>query len=161
MIKKPNYIEIIKRLGLTNIINEVTNIEQLELGFSLIDHYLTTNTEVYSNSDTLPTNASDHFYVYANRKKPKTKHPKSKVRGRAYSRLDETKFKEDIANNNWTNIMESHDCDGVWELFCTQFLEILHRHSPTKVFNTRRDRQPWVCTIYLECQRAQRTPEKS
>ncbi len=60
------YKDFIKRLGLTNLINDVTHIKQLELGFSLIDHFLTTNTEVYCTAGTLPTNASDHFFVYAN-----------------------------------------------------------------------------------------------
>ena len=105
-----------KRIGLTNVIN-VTHIKQQELAFSLMDHYLTTNEELYATAGALPTNASDHFFVYTSRKKPKTKHHKSKFKGRAYSRLDEDKFREDIARINWQEIIDDQDCNLAWEQF--------------------------------------------
>ena len=154
LLKRDNrtkiYRDFSKRLGLTNVINDVTHIKQLKLGFSQIDHFLTTNTEVYCTAGTLPTNASDHFFVYANRKKPKTKHPKSKVRGRAYSKLDENKFITNINNRHWGDILNLEDSETAWELFRSRFTNVLHEHAPLKVFNTRRDRQPWVTTQFLE-----------
>ena len=126
-------------LYLTNVITEVTHIKQQELGFSLIDHYLTTDDDLYGYSGALPTNASDHFFVYAARKKPKVKHPKSKFKGRAYSRLDENEFKQEISNENWEGVLIQPDSDAAWELFRTIFITILHKHAPLKTFNTRRD----------------------
>ena len=58
-----------KRLGLTNVITQVTHIKQQEFGFSLIDHYSTTDEDLYGYSGLLAINASDHFFIYAARKK--------------------------------------------------------------------------------------------
>ncbi len=144
------YKETMKRLGFTNVINEVTHIKQQELGFSLLDHYQTTDSELYGFAGALATNASDHFFVYTAHKKPKIKHRKSRFKGRAYSRLDENQFKEDISNVNWQPIIEEQDSNTAWELFRLKFIEILHSHAPQKTFNTCRDKQPWVTTSYLE-----------
>ncbi len=148
--KLKQYQDFMKRIGLTNVINEVTHIKQQELGFSLIDHYLTTDSKLYRLSGALPTNASDHVFVYTARKKPKVKHPKSKFKGRAYSRLNENEFKREISEINWFEIIDQTDSNTAWEQFRNKFTKILHKHAPLKTFRTRRDRQPWVTTAYLE-----------
>ena len=55
------YKTFIKRLGFTNVINQVTHIKNQDLGLSLLDHYLTTGPNLYQNTGVIPTNASDHF----------------------------------------------------------------------------------------------------
>ncbi len=70
-VESKQYKDFLKRVGLTNMINVVTHIKQLELGFSLIDHFLTTDEYLYGLTGALPTNASDHFFVFAVRKKTK------------------------------------------------------------------------------------------
>ena len=40
-IRTRNYLENLKRLGLSNIIRDTTHIKQLNPGFSLIDHFIT------------------------------------------------------------------------------------------------------------------------
>ncbi len=72
----------IGRLGLVNVINEViTYINQQELRFSSLDHFVTTNDFLYGNVGALPSNANDHLFVYTTRQKPKTKHERSKFDG--------------------------------------------------------------------------------
>ena len=59
--KVKQYSDFLRRIGLKNMIQQVTHIKQQELGYSLIDHYLTTDDNLYNTTGTLPTNASDHF----------------------------------------------------------------------------------------------------
>ena len=91
-IKVKQYKDHLKRLGITNTITQVTHIKQKDLGFSLLDHHLTTDPNLYQQTGVIPTNASDHFFVFSVRKKPKSHHPKSKHTGRAYSKLKPAKF---------------------------------------------------------------------
>ena len=58
------YNDFLKRIGLKNMINAVTHIKQQELGFSLLDHYLTTDEDLYNVTGSIPTCASDHYFVY-------------------------------------------------------------------------------------------------
>ena len=60
----PQYRDFLKRIGLTNVIHEVTHIKQHELGFSLIDHYLTTMRNCMLTPVLLqPTLATTFLYI--------------------------------------------------------------------------------------------------
>ena len=93
------YLEALKRLGLSNMINETIHIKQMNLGFSLIDHYIATDPDLYAITGTIVTNASNHFYILATRKKHKQSHEKNKFIGRAYSKVNQDNFVSDVVNN--------------------------------------------------------------
>ena len=149
-IKTKQYKDHLRRLGLINTITQVTHIKQLDLGFSLLDHHLTTDPYLYQHTGAIATNASDHFFVFTVRKKPKAKHQKSKHTGRAYSKLKPEKFKGEILSHDWNEVMRSDDSNRAWSLFKQAFLQILHDNAPIKTFNDRDDRHPWVSTEFLE-----------
>ena len=69
--KVRQYNQWLRRLGLSNIIHEATHIKNVGMGFSKIDHFIITDPEIYGKSDSIPTNASDHFFIYGTRKKGK------------------------------------------------------------------------------------------
>ena len=148
--RSKTYSDGIKRLGLTNTIKEITHIKNLDYGFSLLDHYLTTDVNLHGTTGVLVTNVSDHFCIFATRKKPKPGHETSDFRGRAYSKLDRDKFIEDMIDTDWTVVTDLNDSEQAWLKFKEMSLTILHKHAPMKTFKTRDDRQPWVCTDYLE-----------
>ena len=83
--KTRTYLDAIKRLGLSNIIQETTHIKQQNLGFSILDHYITSDPQLYLTRGVMITNASDHFIIYATRKKSHEDHPTEKIKGRAYT----------------------------------------------------------------------------
>ena len=134
--RRRQYLTFLRRLGLSNVIREVTLIKQQELGFSLTDHCLTTDEYLYAIAGALPTNASDHCSLYSCRKKTKMKHPKSKFKGRAYSRLNQDTFKSEIENNNWTSVYASDDSNVAWNLSKTEFTRLLHKNAPMKILST-------------------------
>ena len=67
--KVMSYRNWLKRVGLKNMVTEATHIKNVGLGFLLIDHFLTTDDHMFNTVGSLATNASDHFFVYAVRKK--------------------------------------------------------------------------------------------
>ena len=130
------YREFLKRVGLKNMITNVTHIKNLGTGFSLLDHFLTTDDHLFLTCGSLATNASDHYFAYAVRKKAKCEHPKFEFRGRAYSKLVKEAFISDIEEKNWDHILECNDSDIAWENFKRDFLSILHKHAPLKTSRT-------------------------
>ena len=122
------YKRWLRRIGLDSTINEATHIKNLDLGFSAIDHFISTDPHLYNTTGSIPTNASDHFFIFAVRKKLKIKHPKHKFVGRAYSRLDPEKFKTDMENHDWNQVLTTNNSDIAWNLFKSDFLGILHSH---------------------------------
>ena len=67
------YREFMYRHGLQNIINLPTSYNPCNVEASLIDHYLTTDEELYSQNGVCPTFLSDHYVIFASRKKFKLK----------------------------------------------------------------------------------------
>ncbi len=59
------YREFMKRVGLQNMITGVTHIKNIGTGFSLLDHFLTTDKHLFLKCGSLATNASDHYFIYA------------------------------------------------------------------------------------------------
>ena len=76
----------------------------------------------------VPTSASDHFFVYAVRKKAKVKHPKFDFVGHAYSKLKKDAFVTDVTSHDWSPVLESNDNDQSWNIFKNAFLSILGVH---------------------------------
>ena len=114
--KSRPYLETLKRLGLNNLIKKNIHIKQLNLGFSLLDHFITSNVDLYSTTGMIITNASDHFYIYTTRKKHKEEHPKSKFQGRAYSNVDKDKFNQDIVGHNLESVYNANSSNEAWML---------------------------------------------
>ena len=133
------YLDTLKCLGLTNLIQETTHIKQQNLGFSMLDHFFKTDPGLYNTNGTIITNASDHFMIFTTRKKLKEEHGTDKVKGRAYSKINKDNLISDLNNNDWDRVFSCEDSETVWGEFKHAFLKILH-HAPLKVFGMRDDK---------------------
>ncbi len=67
------YLDLLKRLGLTNLIKTYTHFNSHTLNNSIIDHFVTSDPELYQVHGTCPVSCSDHFIIYGCRKKNKAK----------------------------------------------------------------------------------------
>ncbi len=143
------YNDFLKRFGLSNMIKGVTHIKNGGLGFSAIDHVLTTNPHIFQTCGTIPSNASDHFPIYGVRKKPYANHPKVPIKSRAYSKINNNNFINDIESQDWSSVLVENP-DTAWSNFKEIFLNTLHKHAPEKTYQSRRDTQPWVCNEFYE-----------
>ena len=101
----------------------------------------------------------EFIVVFASRKKAKTKHDTERYYGRAYGKMDQTKFILDVMTTDWDDVYTAPDPELSWTTFKTKFVSILDKHAPYKYFNSRLDRQPWVTTEHLE--RANERDEKA
>ena len=78
-VKKPRdintrrYLDFLKRQGLFNVINEETHINMHDMSGSIIDHFCTTDNDLYAQWGVCHNNVSDHSIIFASRKKFKIK----------------------------------------------------------------------------------------
>ena len=82
------YTESLRRMGFKQLINEATHVGERVNSYSLIDHYVTSNDDLYGKHGVVVHGATDHFVIYTVRKKDKPDHPKGWYTGRAYSKMD-------------------------------------------------------------------------
>ena len=137
-------------MGLNQTIQDITHISDSTNSMGILDHFVTSDCELYAKTGVIIHGATDHFIIYGTRKKDKVDHPKDMYTGRAYGKLDKNKFKYDIIQHNWDHIYNNNDPEIAWELFKRDFIKILDKHAPHKFFNTRADKKPWVTTEFLE-----------
>ena len=117
---------------------------------SCINHFITSNPDLYSMCGVIPCGATDHHMIFGTCKKHKVKHSKVPTVGRAYSHLKPEAFVLDVCSQDWSSVFEEQDGNGSWLNFREKFILILNAHAPYKTFQARADRQPWVTTEYLE-----------
>ena len=95
MKRDPNvcrYKDSLKRMGLYQTISEFTHVSDTTMRVSLIDHFITSDLELYSNTGVVAHGATDHFVIYAIRKKVHIKHDQDWYRGRLYGKMDKVSF---------------------------------------------------------------------
>ena len=90
-----------------------TYVGQLEI-MAILDHIVATDIELYETTGVFSILASDHLPIYCVWKKPKTKHDKEPYYGRAYSRLLEAEFVNDIVSHDWSDVLNDQDPDSSW-----------------------------------------------
>ena len=64
--------------------------------------------------------------------------------------MDKVKFAYEIVTADWDFVYREQDTEFAWIGFKQKFVDILDKHAPYKHFNSRKDRQPWVTTEFLE-----------
>ena len=144
------YNDCLKRMGFKQTITNITHISDNGNSKGVLDHFVTSEPDLYAHTGVIVHGATDHFIIFGTRKKAKIDHPKDDYRGRAYGKMDKDKFKYDIITHNGDNVYNSNDPEIAWGIFKKDFVSILDKHAPYKSFYSRRDRQPWVTTEYLE-----------
>ena len=148
--KVRQYLDCIRRMGLTQLINTPTHENQHGAFSAILDHYVTSDGGLYEQRGVLSVSATDHLPIFASRKKFKDAHDIEKTYGRAYSRLKPDVFQTEVASHDWSNVLLEMDPDNAWNIFKVKFIRILDKHAPYKYFNTRTDKKAWITTEFLE-----------
>ena len=104
--KVNKYKDSLKRMGLEQLITDITHISDNAHSASTIDHFVTSDKNLYSNVGVIPHGATDHFLVYSTRKKLYIKHEKDLYRGRAYGKMSKPAFQYDILTHDWSEVYE-------------------------------------------------------
>ena len=123
----------------------------LNKGGSCIDWVITSSPYV-TDSGVLDDLLSDHFPVYANRKKDREVHPKVKKKVRVYKKFDPTIFENLLLNRiDWDDFFLCEDPDSLWDIIYECITGILEVMCPYKNIFIRKDRTPWFTNEIYEC----------
>ena len=70
------YRDSLKRMGFSQTITDMTHISDSHNSLGILDHFVTSDLELYQSTGVIIHGATDHFVIYATRKKHKEDHPK-------------------------------------------------------------------------------------
>ncbi len=150
--RNPNvkaYKDFLKRYDLCNMIKHETHYNGPVSDGSIIDHFVTNNPDLYQQAGICPTDESDHYIIFASRKKFKVETETRLLRARRYKSLVEEKFVEDLDKHSWDHILDCHDPSEAWDMFVEDFNEILDRHAPWKWMHVSVDLPDWATREFL------------
>ena len=138
------YHEFMRRHGLSNMIKLPTCYSATALGASLVDHYLTNDEHLYSQSGVCPISLSDHYMIFSARKKFKVKTDKIHLKVRKYKGMDSIAFINDLKNDNWDPCLASLNPSVSWDLFIDIFTRVLDKHAPWRNMTFDNNLPAWV-----------------
>ena len=136
-------INIIEAYQLTQVISDATRITSNTS--TLIDLFITNNTESIIYSGVYPLSISDHNLIFAIRKIGIPRRSPRYVETRNFKKFNANAFLSDIKNShlpqfdsNLVNINET------WHIWKSNFLNILNKHAPRRVIKVRNKPAPWL-----------------
>ena len=138
------YRDFLKRHDMFNLIRHETHYGPNDVRGSLIDHFVTNNPELYQQAGICPYDESDHYIIYASRKKFKEKQSKGLMRARRYKSLVEEVFVEDLNRHNWDMVLNEDDPSRAWDVFVRDFNCILDRHAPWRMMHFTEELPEWA-----------------
>ena len=146
LLKRDNTMTValncfIKKSGLETIIKTVTrpNVK----GGSCIDHIMT-DCRYVLESGVLDDFVSDHYSIFAIRKKTRESHVMINRKVRDYRAFDEKNYSNLLKGQNWDRYIASQNPDEQWEIILGYVREILSIMCPYKRVNTRKKVTPWL-----------------
>ena len=139
--KTVSLLSFAKKAGLSQLIREVTRPNRN--GGSCID-LIFTNCMLVQESGILPDMISDHYTVFAVRKK-KREDKRVKVEYvRDYSKFNKNVFCQALDNLDWEPFDIEMNPEKQWEIIYDHVIEILSIMCPLKVVHTRLSRKKWL-----------------
>ena len=87
---------------------------------------------------------SDHFTVYAVRKKTRESKTVKKETVRDYCKFNNKVFSQLLVNSEWTHFDEELNPEKQWDIILEKVLEILSIMCPFKIVHTRVNKKKWI-----------------
>ena len=115
-----------------NLIRECTCFPGSRQVGTCIDHFATSDIELYEQHGICPIDISYHYMIFASCKKFKIKHDKVQLTARKYKHFNEGRVIADIEGHNWDRLFACTDASLAWDMFVWNFNKILGRHAPWK-----------------------------
>ena len=135
--------------GLDQLITEYTRIT--DKSSTLIDLIFTNTPDRVVCSGVSHIGISDHSLVYAYRKVSivSTTNKHTTLRYRKFKNFNADHFRNDICQQDWSNIENYSDPNLMWAAWKQLFLECVNKHAPLHVKRARASKSPWI-TPYLK-----------
>ena len=141
---EPNAI-LVNRFLKDNVLKQLINVHTrlTPRGGSCLD-WIITDCPYVSHSGILDELLSDHFSIFAIRKKEREKVCKKWKIIRAQKNFDTNIFCDLLQNHDWTGYFASRDVDLLWDEIFQKITEILSIMCPYKRVCLRDPKTPWV-----------------
>ena len=130
--------------GLDQLITEYTRIT--DKSSTLIDLIFTNTPDRVVCSGVSHIGISDHSLVYAFRKVSieSTTYKHTTLRYRKFKNFNSDHFRNDICQQDWSNIENYSDPNLMWAAWKQLFLECVNKHAPLHVKGARASKSPWI-----------------
>ena len=134
--------------NVSQLVNEITRAQYNSVAkktdISCIDH-IYTNCKFKCSSPTVTNfGDSDHNIVGFVRLSKEPPAPTRTIRKRSYKYFEKEQFLQDLAEEDWTEVMTCRDVDEAVTCFTLKFKHVLDVHAPWIVFQQRKDFKPWI-----------------
>ncbi len=146
------YNDFLKRNYLSNLIAAYTHFNPNEVETSAVDHFLSSDPELYASHGIVPYYMSDHYLIFCSRKKVKCKSDKIDIVARNYNKYNPDKLAADLAIADWSDVFSATDVDSAWNNFVMKFESILNTHAPWQPMSVPINSPEWVTHEFIsEC----------
>ena len=123
-----------------------------EIETSAVDHFLSSDIELYEVHGIVPYYMSDHYLIFCSRKKFKQKSDKMDIVARNYNKYDPDKLAADLAMCDWGTVYSASDVDCAWNNFVSIFEGLLDIHAPWQQMSVPTNSPEWVTHEFIsEC----------
>ena len=133
--------------NLKQVISKATRIT--DTTNTLIDHVYVNNPDQYAHRGSLDPGLSDHKLTFICRKRAKISHEKKTIFIRNYRDFNCSAFCNDLANIDWSDVINAQSVDEAVSVFNFLFLEVINKHLPYKKIRARENSAPWVTAEFL------------
>ncbi len=103
----------------------------------------TNRHEMVSETDVVSLGLSDHSLTYMIRKGKKSKPKSCFIKARTYRHFDESNFKSDLEEADWTKVYTSNTTEESWTAFKEVFVEIANKHAPVMTIKVKENSPPY------------------
>ena len=136
-------INIMEAYQLTQVISEPTRITRSTS--TLIDLFITNNTESIVHSGVYSLSISDHNLIFAIRKIGIPRRSPRYFETRNFKKFNANAFLSDIQNSYLPQFdSNSGNINEAWHIWKSNFLNILNKHAPKRVIKVRNKPAPWL-----------------
>ena len=140
-------VNLVKQLGLRQLIKDPTRFSHNKN--SCLDLFFT-NSDIIAKSGVCNSNISDHQMILLTRKKIKLIKQKCSFTGRSYRNYNKELFQEKIKQLDWTFLDNNLSVQEQWDNWLTNINKVLDDMCPSKTFNIKQVKQPWISPRLIE-----------
>ena len=136
-----------KHLKLEQLINRPMQVTSQSS--TIIDQAWCNNPLLYARKAAIENGLSDQALIFICRKRAKISKEKVLIEIRSRQNFCAEDFAADVAQTDWSPILNSQDIDTTSTLFHEIFLNIIDKHMPIINITARKNRAPWGSNEFL------------
>ena len=140
-LETKKYVSLFKNCGLNQLIHDITR--PLATGGTCID-WVITSSQFIQDSGVGNDLVSDHFSVFAIRKKPWENHSTVQSESRDYGKYNLDIFRNLLLNTDWDVFENSNDPNTMYNIIIDRVHEILEIMCPLRKFQHRVNSGRWM-----------------